>query len=119
MPRFSVAFTKRKSASEGLDNVPLPSTDGPSFRVIDRAELANGRSFDGGARRNRASKSFSAKTNMVDLGAEDNMFADLKVNRYVDINLRIIFSATLSATRQFGWTSNLAQTALWPAFALG
>lgn len=84
MPRFSVAFTKRKSASEGLDNVPLPSSDVPSFRVIDRAELANGRSFDGGARMQRASKSFPVKPNLLDLGAEENMFADLKVNRYVE-----------------------------------
>ncbi|KAG6276475.1 hypothetical protein E4U48_001604 [Claviceps purpurea] len=99
MPRFSVAFTKRKSASEGLDNVPLPSTDGPSFRVIDRAELANGRSFDGGARRNRASKSFSAKTNMVDLGAEDNMFADLKVNRASDISNTTKATSTDNSSR--------------------
>ncbi|KAG5985222.1 hypothetical protein E4U55_000045 [Claviceps digitariae] len=86
MPRFSVAFTKRKSASEGLDNVTLPSTDSPSFRVIDRAELANERSFDGGARLQRASKSFPLKPNLLDLGAEENMFADLKVNRASNIS---------------------------------
>ncbi|KAG5927791.1 hypothetical protein E4U53_002801 [Claviceps sorghi] len=86
MPRFSVAFTKRKSASDGLDNVPLSSSDVPSFRVIDREELANGRSFDGGARMRRASKSFPPKSSLLDLGAEENMFADLKVNRGSNIS---------------------------------
>ncbi|KAG5926971.1 hypothetical protein E4U42_002749 [Claviceps africana] len=86
MPRFSVAFTKRKSASDGLDNVPLSSSDAPSFRVIDRQEVANGRSFDGGARMRRASKSFPPKPSLLDLGAEENMFADLKVNRGSNIS---------------------------------
>ncbi|KAG6002141.1 hypothetical protein E4U21_003438 [Claviceps maximensis] len=86
MPRFSVAFAKRKSASDGLNNVPVPSPDGPSFRVLDRAELANGPSFDGGARLQRASKSPPPKSKLLDLGADENMFADIKVNRGSNIS---------------------------------
>jgi hypothetical protein len=81
MPRFSVAFTKRKSAADAAENAPMTPQETPSFRVIERSELENGRSFDGGARMARASKSFPVKTSLVDLGQEDNMFADLKINR--------------------------------------
>jgi hypothetical protein len=80
MPRFSVAFSKRKSAADVLENAPRTSPEAPSFRVIERSEIETGRSFDGGARMSK-SKSFPVKTNLVDLGAEDNMFADLKINR--------------------------------------
>ncbi|GAB0136476.1 hypothetical protein EsDP_00004777 [Epichloe bromicola] len=86
MPRFSVAFAKRKSASDALDNVPTTSPDTPSFRVIERSEIESGRSFDGGARMAKTSKLFPPKTNLLDLGAEDNMFADLKVNRGSNIS---------------------------------
>ncbi len=81
MPRFSVAFSKRKSAADVHENAPMTSPEAPSFRVIERSEIETGRSFDGGARMARASKSFPVKTNLVDLGTEDNMFADLKINR--------------------------------------
>ncbi|OAA49412.1 hypothetical protein NOR_01335 [Metarhizium rileyi] len=86
MPRFSVAFTKRKSAADVHENIPVTPQEAPSFRVIERSEIQSGRSFDGGARMTRTSKTFPVKTNLVDLGAEDNMFADLKINRGSNIS---------------------------------
>ncbi|OIW34994.1 hypothetical protein CONLIGDRAFT_33581 [Coniochaeta ligniaria NRRL 30616] len=74
MPRFSVAFGRRKSTADNLDN---DVTAEPSFRVLDRSEVAPGKSFDGGA-------SFAAKTHtyanhsVSDIKVEDNLFADLK-----------------------------------------
>ncbi len=74
MPRFSVAFGRRKSTADNLDNDVIA---GPSFRVLDRSEVAPGKSFDGGA-------SFAAKTHtyakhsVSDIKVEDNLFADLK-----------------------------------------
>ncbi|OAQ72834.1 hypothetical protein VFPPC_00699 [Pochonia chlamydosporia 170] len=95
MPRFSVAFSKRKPAADVVENVPVTNSEAPSFRVIERSEIQNGRSFDGGARLARASKSFPIKTNhLVDFEQEDNMFADLKVNRYVFF--LILFSPPIS-----------------------
>ncbi|KHN95372.1 uncharacterized protein MAM_06876 [Metarhizium album ARSEF 1941] len=86
MPRFSVAFAKRKSAADVHENAPIAPQDAPSFRVIERSEIESGRSFDGGARMARTSRSFPVKTNLVDLGVEDNMFADLKINRGSNIS---------------------------------
>jgi hypothetical protein len=74
MPRFSVAFGRRKSTADNLDNEAIAE---PSFRVLDRSEVAPGKSFDGGAR-------FAAKTHtfpkhsVSDIRVEDNLFADLK-----------------------------------------
>lgn len=97
MPRFSVAFTKRKSAADDLEHVPVTAPEQPSFHVIERHEVASGRSFDGGARLARALRSAAPKqasasasdkstttttanSHLLDLRAEDNMFADLKAN---------------------------------------
>ncbi|KAK2593387.1 hypothetical protein QQS21_008918 [Conoideocrella luteorostrata] len=99
MPRFSVAFAKRKSAADILENAPMTSPDTPSFRVIERTEINSGRSFDGGARMARASKSFPPKTNLLDLGAEDNMFADLKVNRGSNISNTTKATSTDNSSR--------------------
>jgi hypothetical protein len=80
MPRFSVAFGKRKStANDGSQDGQIP---GPSFRVLERTEVSGGKSFDGGARLSRVAegplpKSYSQPV----LRVEDNMFADLKMNR--------------------------------------
>ncbi|PHH63782.1 hypothetical protein CDD81_5439 [Ophiocordyceps australis] len=90
MPRFSVAFSKRKPAADEFENVPIAASEQPSFRVIERHhEAPGGRSFDGGARmaartsRVGVPKPGSASTNghLLDLNADDNMFADVKVNR--------------------------------------
>lgn len=79
MPRFGVAFNRRKSTatSEDFQNgsvTPEPS----SFRVIERTDPALGKSFDGGARLARASGGHIPKHSHLELDTEDNMFADLK-----------------------------------------
>lgn len=81
MPRFSVAFSKRKPAAEEFEHVPITPPEQQSFRVMERKDVANGRSFDGGARMARASAATTPKPAFLDLNAEENMFADLKANR--------------------------------------
>lgn len=83
MPRFSTAFTRRKStaAADELQNAELVTPQRPvsSFRVLERNDFS-GKSFDGGARMARASTTPIAKPGQPDHNVEDNMFADLKVN---------------------------------------
>ena len=81
MPRFSVAFSRRKSAADEFEHVPITTPAQHSFRVIERKDVANSRTFDGGARMARASANVTPKPNYLDLNAEENMFADLKTNR--------------------------------------
>ncbi|KAH7326607.1 hypothetical protein B0I35DRAFT_139664 [Stachybotrys elegans] len=84
MPRFSVAFSRRKSAAtaEDFENVQVNAPESSSFRVIERSEVNGGKSFDGGIRLARATGHPLPRPNtMVDLSMEDNMFADLKGNR--------------------------------------
>jgi hypothetical protein len=75
MPRFSVAFGRRKSTADNLDN---DVTAEPSFRVLDRSEVTPGKSFDGGASFAATKSHTSAKHSASDIRAEDNLFADLK-----------------------------------------
>jgi hypothetical protein len=84
MPRFSVAFSRRKSAAtaEDFQDAQINTPEQSSFRVIERSELTNGKSFDGGARLARASGAPLPRPNtMVDLSMDDNIFADVKGNR--------------------------------------
>jgi hypothetical protein len=86
MPRFSAPFNRRKSAaaSEELQNAQSHSiapVEQPSFRVIERKDVMNGKSFDGGARMARASGSNTPKRHYLEPEAEENMFADMKNNR--------------------------------------
>ncbi|KFA48388.1 hypothetical protein S40293_00337 [Stachybotrys chartarum IBT 40293] len=84
MPRFSVGFNRRRSAAtaDDLQNVQMTAPEQSSFRVIERTDLPSGKTFDGGARLARAAGHTLPRPNtMVDLSAEDNMFADLKGNR--------------------------------------
>ena len=83
MPRFSLALGRRKSTADNLDNDVIAE---PSFRVLDRAEIAPpGKSFDGGAAFVAAKSHSYSKHSVSDIKGEDNMFADLKphTNRYV------------------------------------
>lgn len=81
MPRF--AFGKRKSAIEGENDAATPS-----FRVLDRTEVADGnvgRSFDGGARLS-AKTHVLPRTTVADVSSyDDNIFSEFKPNthRYV------------------------------------
>ena len=55
MPRFPVAFGRRRSTvTDDFQNVPV--TEGSSFRVLERSEVATGKSFEGGAKGSRLSR---------------------------------------------------------------
>lgn len=82
MPRFPVGFGRRKSTADNLEHAPVE----PSFRVLDRSEVSipGGKSFDGGARLAAArTHTLPNLPNPKRLDLEDNIFADLKPNRYV------------------------------------
>ncbi|KAB5580784.1 hypothetical protein GE09DRAFT_451498 [Coniochaeta sp. 2T2.1] len=78
MPRFSLALGRRKSTADNLDNDVIAE---PSFRVLDRSEVASpaGKSFDGGAAFAAAKSHSYSKHSVSDIKVEeDNLFADLK-----------------------------------------
>ncbi|CAK7216370.1 hypothetical protein SEUCBS140593_002846 [Sporothrix eucalyptigena] len=79
MPRFPVAFNRRKSTADNLDNVAVA---GPSFRVLDRSEVVSGaKNFDTpSARLAVKSQSMPNTLSVVD-PEDDNIFANLNVNR--------------------------------------
>ena len=83
MGKFPVTFGKRKSAANKDD------TDGQvsSFRVLERTEVTGVKSFDGGAAQLRPFSTTTVRPySHVDMVAdEDNMFANLRVNRYVPV----------------------------------
>ncbi|EGS23354.1 uncharacterized protein CTHT_0010220 [Thermochaetoides thermophila DSM 1495] len=74
MPRFSVTFGRRKSTADNLDNAPVT----PSFRVLERSEVAGAKQVDGGVK--PVNQGFHRPTGS-DVTFEDNIFADLKPNR--------------------------------------
>ena len=80
MPRFPVPFGKRKSSA--------PKDDGevvPSFRVIERTPDATGvKNFDGSRGVSRPMSTARPYSQVDYLAEEENMFAGLKGNRYVD-----------------------------------
>ena len=79
MPRFSVAFGRRKSTADNLENAAVT---GPSFRVLERTEVVGAKPFDGGVRLTTMTHSLHKSTGS-DVTVDDNIFADLKPNRYV------------------------------------
>lgn len=88
MPRFPVAFGRRKSTADNLENVSIAQ---PSFRVLDRSQVGAQNSFDGGARLAARAHTYS-KASLSDIVVEDNLFADLKTNRYVYSDLTLSHS---------------------------
>ncbi|GAB1311200.1 hypothetical protein MFIFM68171_01410 [Madurella fahalii] len=79
MPRFSVAFTRRKSTADAIDNA---AATGPSFRVLDRSEVLGSKAFDGGVKLATTTTTRALhRPTRSDVTAEDNIFADLKPNR--------------------------------------
>lgn len=77
MPRFSVAFGRRKSTAENADNAPSE----PSFRVLERPDAGGnkfheaGKSFDGTVRLGVKTPS-RPKTSGSDIH-NDNLFAGI------------------------------------------
>lgn len=77
MPKFPVPFGRRRSTADSLDNGAVAE---PTFRVLDRNEVSNGKSFDGGAR--MAAKGHAlARASVSNISVEDNIFANLNTNR--------------------------------------
>jgi len=82
MPRFSVAFGRRKSTADNFDNASAAAE--PSFRVLERSEVSTTGPFDGGLK--LAAKIHPPprrRSGSVDVAMDDNIFSDLKPNRYV------------------------------------
>lgn len=78
MPRFPVTF-RRKSTATDDQNGPVE----PSFRVLERPNGSNVKTFDGGVRLSRTAGG-TGKANIHDLTMEDNLFAGLNSSsRYV------------------------------------
>ncbi|KAH6625955.1 hypothetical protein B0J18DRAFT_408344 [Chaetomium sp. MPI-SDFR-AT-0129] len=77
MPRFSVAFGRRKSTADNLENAAVT---GPSFRVLERTEVVGPKTFDGGAGLTTTTHSIHRSTDS-NVTVDDNIFADLKPNR--------------------------------------
>lgn len=82
MPRFGNAFPWRKSTADDI-SISQTSPDQPSFRVLERNQTSDGRNFDGGIKMNRPSGPSHRPTNS-ELEPEDNLFAGLNANRYVN-----------------------------------
>ncbi|TLS27618.1 hypothetical protein PpBr36_05405 [Pyricularia pennisetigena] len=78
MPRFPVSFGRRRSTADSLDHGAVAAE--PSFRVLERPDASNGKSFDGGARNSAYKPGHNPKASIsVDLTPmDDNIFADLK-----------------------------------------
>ncbi|KAH6604769.1 hypothetical protein Trco_006476 [Trichoderma cornu-damae] len=78
MPRFSVAFARRKSNVDDVENAEVTPPGQSSFRVLERHDYSGVKSFDGGAKMARPSGNLHPKP---DFPADDNMFSDMKANR--------------------------------------
>ncbi|PTB78100.1 hypothetical protein M440DRAFT_1329237 [Trichoderma longibrachiatum ATCC 18648] len=78
MPRFSVAFARRKSTADDIEHAEVAPAGQSSFRVLERHDYSGVKSFDGGAKMARASGPLLSKP---DLQADDNIFSDMKGNR--------------------------------------
>lgn len=59
---------------------------GPSFRVLERTEVVGAKPFDGGVKLTTMTHSLHKPTRS-DVTVDDNIFADLKPNRYVLDNI--------------------------------
>lgn len=78
--RFSAAFRRKSSTSPDEFQIQPPNNE-QSFRVLERGQPQNGRTFDGGARMARASAHLTHKPTFSDTEVEDNMFAGLNTYR--------------------------------------
>ncbi|KAL9476809.1 hypothetical protein ACSS6W_006650 [Trichoderma asperelloides] len=78
MPRFSVAFARRKSTADDIENAEVTPPGQGTFRVLERHDYSGVKSFDGGVKMARANGAMLPKP---DFQADDNMFSDMKANR--------------------------------------
>lgn len=78
MPRFPVAFGKRKSGVSKEDGELVPS-----FRVLDRTEAVGVKTFNGHPGTGRPVSTARPYSQVDNLAEEENMFSNLKMNRYV------------------------------------
>ncbi|KAI3329849.1 hypothetical protein F4824DRAFT_492653 [Ustulina deusta] len=76
MPRFPVNFRRKSTAADDQNGAVVE----PSFRVLERPNSGNVKTFDGGAKLSRTAGG-AAKTNIHDLAMEDNLFAGLNSSR--------------------------------------
>lgn len=78
MPRFSVAFARRKSTADDIENAEVTPPGQGTFRVLERHDYSGVKSFDGGVKMARANGGMLPKP---DFQADDNIFSDMKANR--------------------------------------
>ncbi|PTB36907.1 uncharacterized protein TrAFT101_007232 [Trichoderma asperellum] len=78
MPRFSVAFARRKSTADDIENAEVTPPGQGTFRVLERHDYSGVKSFDGGVKMAKANGAMLSKP---DFQADDNMFSDMKANR--------------------------------------
>ncbi|EGX90395.1 hypothetical protein CCM_06815 [Cordyceps militaris CM01] len=81
MPRFSGAFSRRKSVADNLENVDLNAPAQPSFKVLERNTHTVTRSFDGGVKMAIPRPPQHTLLKPGQDPHEDNMFADFKTSR--------------------------------------
>jgi hypothetical protein len=78
MPKLPKSFGRRRSTANALEEIQNSPLVQPSFRVFERPDGAS-KSFDGGVKLGK----YSPKPAGYQRHNEDNMFEDLKFNRYV------------------------------------
>jgi hypothetical protein len=79
MPKLPKSFGRRRSTANALEEIQDSSPVQPSFRVFERPD-GGSKSFDGGVKLAK----YSPKLASYQRHNEDNMFEDLKFNRYVE-----------------------------------
>jgi|ERR1700735_2359953 hypothetical protein len=80
MPKLPKSFGRRRSTANTLEEIQNSPPVQPSFRVFERPD-GGSKSFDGGLKLAK----YSPKLAGYQRHNEDNMFEDLKFNRYVEI----------------------------------
>ena len=88
MPRFPVAFGKRKQAAPADGYQHAQTGEASSFRVLDRAEVTSGKEAVHGVQ-GQGEPAQARKSSMsIDVYSEDSLFADLPYNRYVCFSMK-------------------------------
>lgn len=105
-------FGRRKSNADTLENEAIT---GPSFRVLERTEVAPGKSFEAGARyaAGKPHSISSSKPIVSDLRVDDNLFADFKTNRYVICYFQFLaFQSDRITSIVWLWNASFLQVSL-------